>query len=497
MKKYSLLFLSYLTTSLPLFFLFTCLLCFAKEVNAATTFNDADGADSEVDNAGNWDFGVPDNVGNAGTVPTGFNVTYDAALDLNGKDITFEGTSTLTGPNSQIDDATLTFKGSSSYTSTGAIAPARNDNGVTTTINILDSAVLSIASQFKVARAGIGIVNQSGGTVTAVTDFELGNLAKGGTATYTLSAGTISANGFSIENGSVLNFTVGSTGVLSILNGGLDFTSNFEDFINNGGITLGGAAALVSDFDINWDGTTKTTIGLVGGVPQPLGLVVNTTTGLVTLNNPNAAPIAIDYYEIRSSSGDLIPGFDADFQPDGDVDSTDLSTWQSAYGATADGDADNDGDSDGRDFLIWQREVGSSAVTSGWVSLEDQHFDGNGWEEGDTVSDTLLFETHLTGSSNITSSAPVGLGKLFTPGGSEILSFEYHVAGAGSNDFVTGDVSYVTSLSAVGAVPEPNSFVLLATCSLAYAAVARSRRRADVLQYEGLDCKSQSQLQHP
>ena len=45
----------------------------------------------------------------------------------------------------------------------------------------------------------------------------------------------------------------------------------------------------------------------------------------------------------------------ADFDEDGDVDATDLATWQAAYGSTAAGDTDADTDSDGTDFLAWQQ----------------------------------------------------------------------------------------------------------------------------------------------
>jgi hypothetical protein len=47
----------------------------------------------------------------------------------------------------------------------------------------------------------------------------------------------------------------------------------------------------------------------------------------------------------------------ADFNWDGNVDSGDLLTWQSAYGIDGSADADGDGDTDGRDFLVWQRQV--------------------------------------------------------------------------------------------------------------------------------------------
>ncbi len=46
----------------------------------------------------------------------------------------------------------------------------------------------------------------------------------------------------------------------------------------------------------------------------------------------------------------------ADFDFDGDVDSADLSVWQTSFGIDAGADADGDGDSDGNDFLAWQSQ---------------------------------------------------------------------------------------------------------------------------------------------
>ena len=51
----------------------------------------------------------------------------------------------------------------------------------------------------------------------------------------------------------------------------------------------------------------------------------------------------------------------ADFDEDGDVDATDLATWQTSYGSGAGADTDLDGDSDGSDFLVWQQNK-SAAV---------------------------------------------------------------------------------------------------------------------------------------
>jgi hypothetical protein len=53
------------------------------------------------------------------------------------------------------------------------------------------------------------------------------------------------------------------------------------------------------------------------------------------------------------------PIFSADFDDDGDVDSTDLSIWKGAFDLNQLGDADGDNDSDGNDFLLWQRQLGS------------------------------------------------------------------------------------------------------------------------------------------
>ncbi len=61
----------------------------------------------------------------------------------------------------------------------------------------------------------------------------------------------------------------------------------------------------------------------------------------------------------------------ADFNEDGDVDSSDLLTWQNAYGVNANGDTNNDGDSDGRDFLLWQREYTGSLPFTATVSVPE------------------------------------------------------------------------------------------------------------------------------
>ncbi len=62
------------------------------------------------------------------------------------------------------------------------------------------------------------------------------------------------------------------------------------------------------------------------------------------------------FWDPQAVFAPLIPG---DFDGDGDVDSADLTLWQTSYGTGAGADADDDGDTDGNDFLIWQQNEGT------------------------------------------------------------------------------------------------------------------------------------------
>jgi hypothetical protein len=58
------------------------------------------------------------------------------------------------------------------------------------------------------------------------------------------------------------------------------------------------------------------------------------------------------------------PSFDADFDEDGDVDSTDLEIWDHAIDLNQLGDANGDSETDGSDFIIWQQQFGSKPVVA-------------------------------------------------------------------------------------------------------------------------------------
>jgi hypothetical protein len=63
----------------------------------------------------------------------------------------------------------------------------------------------------------------------------------------------------------------------------------------------------------------------------------------------------------------LEPTLAADFDSSGSVNAADLTIWRNGFGTgttKATGDADGDADVDGTDFLIWQRELGSSLAVA-------------------------------------------------------------------------------------------------------------------------------------
>jgi hypothetical protein len=61
---------------------------------------------------------------------------------------------------------------------------------------------------------------------------------------------------------------------------------------------------------------------------------------------------------------EVVPGYEADFDEDGDVDADDLVKWKAGFGLASgaehvDGDTNGDADVDGGDFLVWQQQLGS------------------------------------------------------------------------------------------------------------------------------------------
>jgi hypothetical protein len=199
---------------------------------------------------------------------------------------------------------------------------------------------------------------------------------------------------------------------------------------------------------------------------------VNKTSGNITLRNVGSDPITFDYYAITSAGNALRPGDanwnslsdqgidagnPADFNNSGGpVNGADLAVWQGAYGANANADADGDGDSDGRDFLIWQRQFGQTAGP------------GQSWDESGAVSTSQLAELFLNGATTIAPGGTLNLGGAYNPAtfgaANGDLVFQYGAQGQGG--LTAGGVTYLASVSAATAVPEPTSIAFAAVALL-------------------------------
>ncbi len=146
----------------------------------------------------------------------------------------------------------------------------------------------------------------------------------------------------------------------------------------------------------NYDGYVDQLDFRVGGLPNDIALAlqVNTTNGQARMNNLTGEDIDFKYYEIASATGSLDP--------------------------------------------------------DAWSSLQEQNLSGfpagngtgNGWEEAGGVSDNILAESYLVGSSLLASGQKVNLGAPFVTAAPQDLVFRY---GLDDGLLLYGVVEYVSS----------------------------------------------------
>ncbi|QDU56856.1 PEP-CTERM motif protein [Aeoliella mucimassa] len=237
----------------------------------------------------------------------------------------------------------------------------------------------------------------------------------------------------------------------------------------------------------------------LGTTGEPMRLEVNTTTGEVTMAHTTDVVLGagrdIDFYQITSADGELTlgtwtslddTGFGAgsttgDYNGDGSVNLADYTIWRDSLGSTGtDLDADGNGDQvvDSADYTLWKDNFGDTGASS--------------WAEAGILTENLIGESNLTGSTFFDSGTSVSLGELWNEASfadpTTDLVFQYHVVG--ESGLRTGVIDVVSgSLQSVTSVPEPSSLLILALPAVALLVMRRgSLQRTSAICLTMLSC---------
>ena len=241
----------------------------ALSAHAATTWTGT--IDSDIGDAANWSNGLPSST-NLGTIDNGAIVEMESRSDLDGKYITVSGGSTILVPSGingfrwGASEINLISGGNLDSDYTSSTQMGRNGSP---TLNLYSGSTATFASNLNVGREHIATVNQFGGTMLINGTLSVPENARGTAngSTYNLSGGNVTANYLLIDPNSsgtnYFNFTTGSTGSLTIVQGDFDF----ESFIDDGEIRINdNASSLFTDFKVDSSISGQTTLTVV---PEP------------------------------------------------------------------------------------------------------------------------------------------------------------------------------------------------------------------------------------
>jgi len=331
------------------------LVLIATPANGATEFN---GGTARYDLDGSWSSDQPA-TGNDGTVNSG--IAYaDGDLDMNSYHLAINGGTVAIGRaitrGLQVTQTAGRWEDSTGLNATGV------SNGLflgwdtaASTYTLSGAGAVEVA-RLTVCRFAPGTFNQNGGSVLVTTTTDGGLLLgldhesnPGSAGTYNLAAGTVQTEGLAIGNaqaaGSTFNFTTGSTGILYVATSNKS-ASAIEGLITAGDITLGGAAALVSDFDITevaggpYDGFTEVKVSgpdltppviwtlspADGAAAAPIGAdlvasfneAIQAGAGFITLKRASDGS-TVESFDVTDSSRLAFAGSTLTIDPTGDL----------------------------------------------------------------------------------------------------------------------------------------------------------------------------------
>lgn len=278
--------------------------------------------------------------------------------------------SRITSPQTVVTGATQTVNGlrfdnANKYAISGPGAVALKANTAGGTVN----PVINVVSGAHELQTRVNILDNTTVTVAAGAQLDFNNeVALGGKSLTT--AGAVNLNygvtgGGSISNTGVLG-TAGTTPFAANLTStgtlAFDLGSANRDFFNiTGNATLSGLVDIT--LEPSYTPTGSYTLLTVTGTLNTAGL---------TLDSSDASQFTLGVVGkslvLTVGGSTVIPG---DFNNNGSVGAEDLAKWKLDFGTANGSDANGDGRADGNDFLIWQRNYGSTSVVPAAASVPE------------------------------------------------------------------------------------------------------------------------------
>jgi hypothetical protein len=119
-------------------------------------------------------------------------------------------------------------------------------------------------------------------------------------------------------------------------------------------------AQLDGYLNIDIDGAFVPALGNVFNIISAPGGVSGTFDNIDVSGMPAGLTFHVNYFPTSVQLQVVTANFfSADFDHDGDVDSTDYDIWRHAYNLNQLGDANGDNLSDARDYVLWRKQFGS------------------------------------------------------------------------------------------------------------------------------------------
>jgi len=125
-------------------------------------------------------------------------------------------------------------------------------------------------------------------------------------------------------------------------------------------LVMTGVAQLDGHLNVDIDGAFVPALGNTFNIISAPGGVIGTFDNIDVSGMPAGLTFHINYLGTAVQLQVVAkPNFEADFDDDGDVDSTDYEIWRHAFQLNQLGDATGDNISDAADYVLWRKQLGS------------------------------------------------------------------------------------------------------------------------------------------